>query len=367
MVIGTTETEVEIAEYGIEDVFPAFIVDRNSEIVAIDGKLWKKSNISLLDFSSSKSVSPMIGNWHEAIAGVDADFLTTLCGFHRDMALPKVPTDLFDGLASSAGVISYLKKAGPIEKRKLAQLNEEGVESWRNLMRRYLGCFTIAGGTTFERVHEPALVIEKGRISLKNMGAYGQYLNRDYNDHLGIPVPKACSLDWNAHVFPAGAGDLAVSFAESQWGDANAAWFEIDCFGQESTLEDVLTSEARRFAALHILLFREHLDVGLSKGLASAAEREFTNDGSPYSLHAGAISDLEKAIVGSGQGTVGLEELSSSIGYVMQTGASLMEDSNLIKSERLWTNLRASTKDLMSRVDAMPISLAVSRNHALRI
>jgi hypothetical protein len=365
LAIGTIETDIDVAEYSASAVEPAFEIDDKSKIVSIEDRLWRRSSLNVRHLSNSFSVLSNIAD--NGIAMIDDDYHSDLKDFVSSdlvrQAIPSIPPSLRRH-ASYNDAMKYLAEAGSIKERKLAFLDEEDVETWRTKMRDYIANFALVDGVTYERCHEPVMVVDAGRIMLSNFAIYSPHVNRSHRTPEGWVLYDDRGLRSDVHVFPADADSEAMDFSQMvNRGEASATWFSIKCHGKCISTPVVLEEETCRFAMMYVRYFsavrerfaRRHGELGLARALESGRTE--------LSAYAKAVTKAAEAVARHRFEVPCFDEVSQSFDELISVST---ESDKMLTTEGdrfVWEKLVANTSHLMTRTDALPISFEVSRNH----
>ncbi len=365
-VIGTVQTEVEVAEFSATEVEPAFEVHGNEPIVSIADRLWRKSPLDIRRLSESFSVLSKIS--HTGIAAIDDDFHAALGDMvnsgHTKQAIPTITSALTRYLAYT-DALEYLDRAGPIANRKLSFLDDSDIESWRSRMRRYVDSFALVDGVTYERCHEPAMVVDAGRIMLRSFDIYARHVNRQARTPQGWGCFDDMELRSDVHVFPADADEEAVQFSEMvNGGEANVTWFTVECHGKCTPIADILEKETCRFAMMHAKYFEVVDDKFARRHGEVERKRQLEREGSDLGGYARAVAKAAEAVARHSFEAPCFDEVSQAFDELV-AAATVSDKMFTTAGDRfVWDKLAANTSHLMTRIDALPISLDVSRNHA---
>ncbi|MDW9481916.1 hypothetical protein GOB57_25025 [Sinorhizobium meliloti] len=366
-VVGTVETTIDIAEFEVSDIEPAFEVNGKTPIVAMGGRLWRKSELGVGLLSNSFDHLSKIPE--EEIAMIDSDFhmaLMHLAAEDRQQIVPKPPASFSTAYLGNREAMEFLGKAGPITERKLASIDEVDVDLWRSKMRGFLENYAIVEGVTYERCHEPLMVVDGGRIMLDDSSIYRRFVNRTALTQEGwIQFPDR-SLRSDVHVFPADAEHEVMQFsADVNAGEAVATWFNVDCHGKCTPLSNILERETCRFAMMHAKFFSE-VDRRFRRRFGDAARaRELKREGSDFGTYAHAVMRAAEAVVRHETGDGCYDDLSGEFENLVAVATDADKLFETEADRYVWSILQANTEHMRSRQDDMPIYLKVSRSHSL--
>lgn len=365
-VIGTIETEVDVAEFSTSEVEPAFEIDGKERIVSIADRLWCKSPLDVRRLGVSFSALSKIAD--TGIAAIDNDFHLALTdivnGGRSKQAIPTVTSGLTRYLGYT-DAMEYLEEAGPIANRKLRFVDEGDIEVWRTRMRKYIANFALVDGVTYERCHEPVMVVDTGLIKLGSSDLYSRHVNRLERSAEGWVRFDDKGLRSDAHVFPADADEEAMRFSELvNRGEAKAAWFSIECHGKCSSLADILERETCRFAMMHATYFSGVADRFARRYGADEFKRQRNHEGSDFGKYARAVAKAAEAVARHHFDTPCFDEVSLAFDDLVVVAANSDKMLETAGDSYVWDKLTANTSHLLTRMDAMPISFDVTRNHA---
>ncbi|MCV9964419.1 hypothetical protein OIU34_21250 [Pararhizobium sp. BT-229] len=364
-VIGTIETDVDVAEFSKAEVEPAFEIDGKERIISMGDRLWRKSPLDVRRLSESFSVLSKIAD--TGIGAIDNDFhsaLTDIVNGYGGPALPKVTSGLTRYLAYT-DAMEYLEEAGPIAKRKLRFVDEGDLEAWRTRMRRYMDNFALVDGVTYERCHEPAIVVDAGLIKLGGFDLYSRHVNRQERTTEGWVRFDDRGLRSDVHVFPADADEEVMQFSELvNRGEAKASWFSIECHGKCSSLVDILERETCRFAMMHATYFSGVTDRFTRRYGADEFKRQRDLGESDFGTYARAAVKAAEAVARHHFDAPCFDEVSLAFDELVAVAGDSDKMFSTAGDRYVWDKLAANTSHLMTRIDALPISFDVTRNHA---
>lgn len=363
-VIGTAETEVEVAEFDPSEVEPAFEIPGKQPIVSMGDRLWCKSSVNLNLLS--KSLSQLSKISENEIALIDNAFHKELGGLwstNRALLVPRPPSG-FD--AAYGESMEFLDAAGPISARekRLAFLDESDVDIWRSRMRSFIDSYAVVDGVTYERCHEPLMVVVAGRIVLSESSIYRRFINQTALTPEGwIDFPDHGLLSYS-HAFPADAEDEVVRFSEQvNGGEADVTWFLIDCHGKCSSVNTILELETCRFAMMHARYFSVVERKFRTRFGAAATEAELNSGGSDFASYARAARRAAEAATRHLTETPCHDEVSDAFDDLVAVASRADKFFETDGDRNVWNSLSVNTEHMRSRMDDLPISLSVTRNH----
>jgi hypothetical protein len=365
-VVGTGETPIEIAEFDASEVEPAFDIHGKPPIVSIRGRLWRKSelDVNLL----SRSLSHLAQVPQAEIALIDTDFqmaLMELSAGNRNLVVPKPPSSFSSSYLGNAESMEFLEKAGPLAQRKLNSLDEGDVDIWRARMTALLDNYAVVGGVTYQRCHEPLMIVDAGQIKLDDSSIFQRHINRiAFTEEHWVKFPDQ-GIRSHVHAFPADAEDEVMQFSgQLNGGDALATWFSIDCHGKCSSLGTVLEQETCRFTMMHALYFSE-VDRKFRARFGNLTRAvELDRDGSDFGTYARAATRAAEAVRRHQTVTPCPDDVTEAFENLVAVASSADKLFQTAGDRHVWDKLRTNTDHMRSRFDDLPISLSVARNHA---
>lgn len=364
--IGTAETTIEVAEFDPSEVEPAFEISGKQPIVSMGDRLWRKSslNVNLL----SRSLSHLGRISDDEIALIDNDFHKELMELWMTNKTLVVPRPQSGFLASYQETMEFLEKAGPISNRakgKLTFLAEADVDIWRNRMRSFIESYAVVDNVTYERCHEPLMVVVAGRIMLQDTSIYRRYINRAaFTEEGWLDFPER-GLRSDVHAFPADAEDDVMRFSEQvNGGEADATWFSIDCHGKCSSPTAIVELETCRFAMMHTRYFSTVDRRFRTRFGEAATAKELNLDESEFGTYASAAKRAAEAVTRHLIEVPCYDEVSEAFDQLVVVASGADKHFETEGDRNVWSSLRANTELMRSRLDDLPISLAVTRNHS---
>lgn len=309
-VIGTVDTEVEIAEYASSEVATAFSFPYGGDpVVSVGGKLFAKQNAVSLD-GGAVTVDP---DWDGSRAYPDGyafysiveRLLDVLRDVQRDGRLfphsKHFPMSRLDEGSAFAMAVS----AGPISGRRLLDIDHGAVDLWRNHAHAFFENVVLVDGQIHLRCHEPVIAATVGGTYRHTASIHRLHLDGGKRDMFGLPAMGQSGRTLGYHVFPADMAREAEEFVASYRDHGVPAYLSPEwkppVVAHIETMSHMEMLEAETVRHLRVHVMAEH-DARTRKLAASAAlDRELpapTGDEARYRALAetalGQLLDIDR-------------------------------------------------------------------------
>ena len=366
-ICGMVDTEVEIREFTSGDLQTAFFIRTASplEISLHDGVLWQPADYELSDVLALgfEGMYYMMGDESCAfrpLAGTVGSQLRRMIRAGGMPALhprPRSPKVLDPALAKNDIIARYMKSAGRLH----VGADQEDVERWRELARRFFSNLILVDGVTYRRTTAPSYIAGFGDLGIGRMSVYSRYLDHPLPSRLGGMVPGPL---WRA--------DDSVRYRPDRFEEAFEASRRmrerggagnvfhgagtIDCLAPYDTagLDEL---EVGRMAKVHIIeSIQEEQQFHLVHGKEATA-RALAAD-TPLARYRAAADNAKRALDRVELGGEDFSELERAF-------RGLLEETRENAQSRHWktaarrTNLVAAGEIALERVEARPINLFV--------
>jgi hypothetical protein len=354
-----------VTEFEKAAVDPAFDIHGQTPIVSMGNRLWRKSPLNVNHLS--RSIEHLASVTENDVRLIDNEFREALGQFaaeDRSMIIPKTPVG-FSTYLTIMDAMDFLASAGQITRRNITHLDEADVASWRTRMEGFLEHFAVVDGVTYERCHEPLLVVDSGRIKLSDASLYQHPINQVLFGKNGwIQIPEA-GLRSDTHLFPADADDEVVRFSEQvNGGEAVVNWFTIDCHGKCSSAAAIMELETCRFVMMHAAYFKA-ADARLHKRVGNIAHaRELNPSYSEFGRWALAVTHAAETVTRHLTDTPCYDEVLQAFNDLIPAASRADKQFETPYDRHVWDRMQVNTEHLRSRLDDLPITLPVAKNHS---
>jgi hypothetical protein len=363
--VGTAEASIEVTEFDKGAVEPAFAIGGHSPIVSMGDRLWRKSPLSINHLS--RSIEHLSTVMENDVRLIDTEFhgaLAQIAEADRSLITPKAPFG-FSTFFTNKAAIEFLVSAGQINRRNITKLDEADVEAWRARMVAFLEHFAVVDGVTYERCHEPLLVVDSGRVKLSDASVYRRHINQVLFDKNGwIELPQD-GLRSDIHLFPADADEEVVRFSEQvNAGEAIVNWFTIDCHGKSSSPAAIMELETCRFVMMHAAYFKA-ADTRLHKRVGNIEHgRALNPKNSEFGCWARAVTRAAKTVTRHLTDSPCYEEVLQALEELIPAAARADKQFETPGDRHVWERIEVNTEHHRSRLDVLPIALPVAKNHS---
>ncbi|MCS4088724.1 hypothetical protein [Rhizobium sp. BK176] len=362
--VGTAEASFEVMEFDKAAIEPAFDIGGHSPIVSMGDRLWRKSPLNVNHLS--RSIEHLATVTENDVRLIDSEFqdaLGQIAAEDRNLLIPKPPLG-FSTYLTNKDAMNFLASAGQVARRNVTHLDEADVAAWRARMELFLSHFAVVDGVTYERCHEPLLVVDTGRVKLVDASFYQHQINRVLFDNNGwIQFPEA-GLRSDVHLFPADADDEVVRFSEHViGGDAIVNWFTIDCHGKCSSPATIMELETCRFVMMHAAYFKA-ADARFHKRVGNIEHgRALNPNGSEFGRWARAVTRAAETVTRHLTDSPCYEEVLQAFDELIPAASRADKQFETHGDRQVWERIEMNTEHLRSRLDDLPIALPVAKNH----
>jgi hypothetical protein len=381
IMVGMVSTPVDLIELSKADVVTAYEVEGYNpaddiEIIQYDGQLYQAAGVDLATLLSR------ITNFEDFNAAIDIDTIPIMSIGHalysrvKEISQAGMTSSFFPmprspkverNVAPKDVIMSYLSKTPTMP----TVANNEEVEAWRELARRFVSNFILVDGQTYRRAGTPIYCVGNSTILPASTEVFSKFLNTT------LPSPFGGILQGRNSIGLRGVMMRATELDEAR----RLRWDMFKKTGTEKALldspriichvdvpvDDLEQLELVRFARIHLYEYRKCFEDYENHWKTQGLKITLADPSSAMSKYRTAALAMTEALDAHQFRNEGIECVETALRSLAQhTFENRFAHENSASKQVRCKELNVATSAMFERLEALPIDVPVFSDKIMR-